>query len=186
MPKADAGGIIIIGAGPAGLTAAYELARHGVASRVLEAEGQVGGIARTVEHRGYLFDLGGHRFFTKVSLVEKMWREVLGEDLLTRSRLSRIYYRSKFFSYPLEPLNALRGLGLIEAARCGISYLAARVRPRHPETDFETWVRNRFGQRLFETFFKTYTEKVWGIPCHQIRADWAAQRIKDRLLEIRA
>lgn len=145
---------------------------------MLEQDAQVGGIARTVEHKGYLFDLGGHRFFTKVSLVEKMWQEVLGDDFLTRSRLSRIYYRSKFFSYPLEPMNALRGLGLIESARCGWSYLAARVFPRRPEQDFETWVRNRFGRRLFETFFKSYTEKVWGLPCHQIRAEWAAQRIR--------
>jgi len=169
---------VIIGAGPAGLTAAYELSKHGVASTVLEQDAAVGGIARTVDYKGYLFDLGGHRFFTKVSLVDKMWHEVLAGDFLTRSRLSRIYYRSKFFSYPLEPLNALMGLGVWESFRCGCSYLAARLFPRHPENDFETWVSNRFGRRLFDTFFKAYTEKVWGLPCKEIQAEWAAQRIR--------
>jgi len=169
---------VIIGAGPAGLTAAYELSKQGVPSTVVEKDSLVGGIARTVEYKGYLFDMGGHRFFTKVSLVEKMWHEVLEQDFLTRSRLSRIYYRSKFFSYPLEPMNALLGLGMWESLRCGFSYLAARLHPRRPEDDFETWVSNRFGRRLFETFFQTYTEKVWGIPCREIRAEWAAQRIR--------
>ena len=178
MPGAALPSIVIIGAGPAGLTAAYELSKHGVASIVLEKDSLVGGIARTVDYKGYLFDMGGHRFFTKVSLVEQMWQEVLGGDFLTRSRLSRIYYNSKFFSYPLEPMNALLGLGVIESARCGFSYLATRLFPRKPETDFETWVSNRFGRRVFQTFFKTYTEKVWGIPCREIQAEWAAQRIR--------
>jgi len=178
LPGLSPSSIVIIGAGPAGLTAAYELSKQGTQSTVLERDAQVGGIARTASYKGYLFDLGGHRFFTKVTLVEKMWQEVLGGDFLTRSRLSRIYYRSKFFSYPLEPMNALRGLGLLESLRCGFSYLAARLFPHRPEPDFETWVQNRFGRRLFETFFKTYTEKVWGIPCKEIRAEWAAQRIR--------
>lgn len=170
--------VVILGAGPAGLTAAYELARRGVRPLVLEKDAVAGGLARTVEYKGYLFDIGGHRFFTKVSLVERMWREVLAGDFLTRSRLSRIYYRGKFFHYPLEPWNALRGLGLPESLRCGLSYLKARLAPERPEDDLEAWVSNRFGRRLFEIFFKTYTEKVWGIPCRQLRAEWAAQRIR--------
>ena len=121
---------------------------------------------------------GGHRFFTKVSAVEALWREILGNDLLTRPRLSRIYYNGAFFSYPLKPFNALAGLGLLETVRCVASYGWARVSPTKPEEDFATWVSNRFGKRLFEIFFKTYTEKVWGIPCMQIDAEWAAQRIK--------
>ncbi len=160
------------------MTAAYELLKSGVASTILEADTVVGGIARTGEYKGYCFDVGGHRFFTKVSLVEQMWCEVLGEDLITRPRLSRIYYRSKFFRYPIEPMNALMGLGIWESARCAVSYLWAQLFPRRPEDNFEAWVSNRFGRRLFEIFFKSYTEKVWGIPCREIGSDWAAQRIR--------
>jgi len=170
--------VVIIGAGPAGLTAAYELSKHNVGSVVVEKSRTVGGIAQTAEYKGYLFDLGGHRFFTKVTMVERMWQEVLGDDLLTRQRLSRIYYNSKFFLYPLDPWNALAGLGLWESIRCGLSYLKAQLLPEKPETTFETWVSNRFGRRLYSIFFKTYTEKVWGIPCNEISAEWAAQRIK--------
>ena len=170
--------VVILGAGPAGLTAAYELCRLGAPSIVLEQDSVVGGLARTVEHNGYLFDIGGHRFFTKVPLIENIWKEVLGADLLVRPRLSRIYYRGKFFKYPLEPLNALAGLGLVETSRCLASFVRAHLSPRAPEDDFETWVSNRFGQRLFDIFFKSYTEKVWGIPCRQIRSEWAAQRIR--------
>jgi len=170
--------VVVIGAGPAGLTAAYELSKQNVRSVILEKDSVVGGLARTAEYKGYLFDIGGHRFFTKVALVDKMWREVLGADFITRPRLSRIYYNSKFFQYPLEPKNALTGLGLVESALCGFSYLAAKLRPEKPEDNFEAWVSNRFGKRLFRTFFKTYTEKVWGIPCREIQAEWAAQRIR--------
>jgi len=170
--------VIIIGAGPAGLTAAYELSKYDVCSCVLEADTTVGGLARTAEYKGYLFDIGGHRFFTKVSLVEQIWREVLGQDFITRPRLSRIYYKSKFFHYPLEPMNALLGLGLWETFRCMSSYAYAKLFPQKPEDNIETWVTNRFGRRLFEIFFKSYTEKVWGMPCREIKAEWAAQRIK--------
>ena len=170
--------IVIIGAGPAGLTAAYELSKAGVPATILEQDNVVGGLARTVNYKGYRFDIGGHRFFTKVSLVEQMWREVLGDDLIRRSRLSRIYYRGKFFYYPLRAFNALFNLGIWETLRCMGSYGRARLFPRRPEDDFATWVTNRFGRRLFEIFFKTYTEKVWGIPCTEIQAEWAAQRIK--------
>jgi len=170
--------VLIIGAGPAGLTAAYELSKAGVSAVVLEMSGTTGGLARTVEYKGYLFDIGGHRFFTKVSMIDELWREVMGDDFLLRQRLSRIYYNSKFFLYPLEPWNALHGMGLLEAVRCGFSYLKARLFPVRPEDNFEAWIINRFGARLYEMFFRTYTEKVWGIPCHEIEAEWAAQRIK--------
>ncbi|HJT88018.1 MAG TPA: FAD-dependent oxidoreductase, partial [Bryobacteraceae bacterium] len=141
--------VVIMGAGPAGLTAAYELSRRGTRSTVLEADDIVGGIARTANYKGYLFDMGGHRFFTKVTLVEQIWKEVLGGDFITRPRASRIYYRRKFFHYPLEPMNALFGLGILEAVRCGLSYTRAQLFKDLPEDDFETWVSNRFGKRLF-------------------------------------
>jgi protoporphyrinogen oxidase len=171
--------VVILGAGPAGLTAAYELSAHDVPCVVLEQDNVVGGLARTVEHKGYRFDIGGHRFYTKVALVEKIWREILGDDLLTRHRLSRIYYNSRFFHYPLEPFDALQGLGLIESVRCALSFVHACLFPDLPEDNFATWVSNRFGRRLFEIFFKSYTEKVWGMDCREIGAEWAAQRIQE-------
>ena len=170
--------VVILGAGPAGLTAAYELSSMGIPCVVLEREAVVGGLSRTVEYKGFRFDIGGHRFYTKVSLVQQIWREILGGDLLTCTRLSRIYYKDKFFRYPLEPIDALRRLGLLETVQCGLSFVKSRVFPRMPEDDFETWVSNRFGRRLFTTFFKSYTEKVWGMPCSEIGAEWAAQRIQ--------
>ncbi len=170
--------VVIIGGGPAGLTAAYQLCKAGVESVVLEKDRVVGGLARTVNHRGYHFDIGGHRFFTKVKAVDDMWREVLGDGFLRRQRLSRIYYRKKFFYYPLRPANALINLGVLNAVWILLSYLKAQVFPAKREDTFDRWVSNRFGRRLYEIFFKTYTEKVWGIPCHEITAEWAAQRIK--------
>jgi protoporphyrinogen oxidase len=175
MPSPE---VVIIGAGPAGLTAAYELSKAGVPSTVLEKDTVVGGIARTVNYKGYRFDIGGHRFFTKVTLVNQLWKEVLGNDLIRRSRLSRIYYHGKFFYYPLRAFNALFNLGIWETCRCVASYGWAKLFPKKPEDDVATWITNRFGKRLFEIFFKTYTEKVWGIPCTEIQAEWAAQRIK--------
>jgi protoporphyrinogen oxidase len=171
--------VVIIGAGPAGLTAAYELCKEGVESVVLEKDSVVGGISRTVNYKGYLFDIGGHRFFTKVKAVDDMWREVMGEKkFLRRSRLSRIYYNKKFFYYPLKATNALLGLGIFNSFMMLGSYAKAQIFPIKNEVSFEDWISNRFGKRLFNTFFKTYTEKVWGIPCNEISADWAAQRIK--------
>lgn len=171
--------VVIIGAGPAGLTAAYQLCKEKIKSVILEKDDVVGGISRTVNYKGYLFDIGGHRFFTKVKVVDEMWREVLGEEkFLRRSRLSRIYYNKKFFNYPLKATNALLGLGIINSFLMLGSYAKAQVFPIKQEKSFEDWICNRFGRRLFNIFFKTYTEKVWGIPCNEISADWAAQRIK--------
>ncbi|MFP8879708.1 MAG: NAD(P)/FAD-dependent oxidoreductase, partial [Myxococcota bacterium] len=170
---------LIIGAGPAGLTAAYEFSKLGVAATVFEKDDIVGGIARTSSYRGNRFDIGGHRFFTKVDAVQEVWEEILESDLLVRRRISRIYYRDRFFDYPLVIGNALFGLGLIEAIRIALSFARAQVAPTRPERTFEEWVTNRFGRRLFQIFFETYTEKVWGVPCSEIGADWAAQRIKN-------
>jgi protoporphyrinogen oxidase len=170
---------LVVGAGPAGLTAGYELARRGQRVLVVERDPiYVGGIARTVAHHGLLFDIGGHRFFSKSERVEAFWTEILGDDLIVRRRASRIYYRHRFFSYPLRPLEALGRLGPFEALRCVLSFLRARLFPIREPRSFEDWVVNQFGRRLFTIFFKTYTEKVWGTPCSSISADWAAQRIR--------
>ncbi|MDB9529338.1 NAD(P)/FAD-dependent oxidoreductase [Oscillatoria sp. CS-180] len=169
---------VVIGAGPAGLTAAYELAKKNVQSITFEQSDKVGGIARTETYKGYRFDIGGHRFFTKVTEVEQLWYEVLGDEFIKVPRLSRIYFDGKFFSYPLEPLNTLGNLGIFNSVFILLSYLKAKLKPSTEEDNLEQWVINRFGERLYRTFFKTYTEKVWGIPCTQIQAEWAAQRIK--------
>jgi protoporphyrinogen oxidase len=171
--------VVVMGAGPAGLTAAYELGKHGIPVTVLEKDEQfVGGLARTVEYRGYRFDIGGHRFFSKNREIDDLWTEILGDEMRECARLSRIYYRGRYFDYPLKVGNALRNLGPIETGRCIASYAWARLRPVRTPRTFEEWVSNQFGRRLFEIFFKTYTEKVWGIPTRELSADWAAQRIK--------
>jgi protoporphyrinogen oxidase len=175
--------VVIIGGGPAGLTAGRELTKFGRRPTILEKTGRVGGLACTVNYKGFHFDMGGHRFFTKVDEVKKIWLEVLGGELLRRPRLSRIFYNNRFFSYPLKPLNALLGLGLWQSILVVLSYLRWQIRPYRREDTFEQWVTNRFGKRLFSIFFKTYTEKVWGIPCSELRAEWAAQRIKDLSLK---
>lgn len=180
------GSVHVVGGGPAGLTAAYALTRRGVEATVLEADPVVGGIARTVQHHGFRFDIGGHRFFTKVDAVRDIWHDLLGPELLTRPRLSRIYFNGRYFDYPLKPGNALRQVGPLKAARIAASYARAQVLPIRPEVSFEDWVVNRFGRELFETFFKAYTEKVWGLPCSTISAQWAAQRIKGLSLWVAA
>lgn len=170
---------VIIGAGPAGLTAAYELVRNGMRPLVLEQGRQVGGIARTEVYKGYRFDIGGHRFYTKVKEVEDLWREMMGDDFIKVPRLSRIYYKGRFYQYPLSFLNTLTNLGLTESFLVLMSYCKARITPHRDEQTFEEWVTNRFGSRLYRTFFQAYTEKVWGIPCNKIQAEWAAQRIQN-------
>jgi protoporphyrinogen oxidase len=170
--------VLIIGGGPAGLTASYQLSKAGVKSIVLEKDRVLGGLSRTVNHKNYYFDIGGHRFFTKIKEVEDMWKEVLADDFLRRKRLSRIYYNKKFFYYPLRAFNALFGLGLWNSFLIIASYLGAKLTPSHNEENFEQWVSKRFGKRLYKIFFKIYTEKVWGIPCTEIRAEWASQRIR--------
>jgi protoporphyrinogen oxidase len=174
---------IIVGGGPAGLTAAYALLKAGVPSVVLEKGTQVGGHARTIRHRGFLFDVGGHRFFTKIPEVDRLWREVMeGPGFLRVRRLSRIFYKRRFYHYPLRPFEALRQMGLAESAWVVASYLRKKLFPLPEEKTLEQWMINRFGPRLFLMFFKSYTEKVWGLPCSEIGAEWAAQRIKSLTL----
>jgi protoporphyrinogen oxidase len=172
--------ILVIGAGPAGLTAAFQFHKDGIPSTILEGTDQVGGISRTVERDGWRFDIGGHRFFTKVKEVDDLWHEILpDEDFLLRPRMSRIFYQGKYYDYPLKAMNALKNLGPIEAVRCVASYVMAQIRPPKNQNKFEGWVSARFGKRLYTHFFKSYTEKVWGIPAAELEADFAAQRIKN-------
>jgi len=168
-----------MGAGPAGLTAAWQLVRAGREVVVWEADPlYVGGISRTVQAEGFRFDIGGHRFFSKSEEVNKIWRQIMPDDFIECSRLSRIYYKGKYFDYPVEAMNAFFNLGPVETVHILLSYFYARLKPIKPELSFTDWVTNRFGKRLFEIFFKSYTEKVWGTPCDEISADWASQRIK--------
>ena len=170
---------VIVGAGPAGLTTAYELSKQGAPVVVLESDPEyVGGISRTVNYKGFHFDIGGHRFFSKSREVEDLWTEIAGTDMLDRPRSSRIYYRGQFYNYPLKPFEAFSKLGPFESIRCMMSFAQARLFPTANPKSFEDWVVNQFGRRLFRIFFKTYTEKVWGMSCQEISADWAAQRIK--------
>jgi len=170
--------IVIIGAGPAGLTAAYELIKQGIKPVVVDKDNKVGGLARTEEYKGFRFDIGGHRFYTKVGEVENLWNEVLGKDFRKVPRLSRIYYKGRFYNYPLNIFNTLLNLGIIESSLILLSYIKWKIFPYQDEKNLEQWVTDRFGRRLYRIFFKSYTEKVWGTPCTEIRADWAAQRIK--------
>jgi protoporphyrinogen oxidase len=178
-----AGNVVVIGAGPAGLTAAYELSRAGVSSTVLEADDVVGGISRTVQRDGWRFDIGGHRFFTKVKRVDDFWHEVLEDDeFLQRPRKSRIYYQGKFIDYPIRLGNALRSLGALEAMRCGLSFLWVHLRPPKDTSTLEGYIVSHYGWRLYGHFFKAYSTKVWGVPPSEIGADWGAQRIKGMTL----
>jgi len=171
--------VAIIGAGPAGLTAAYQLTKLGYSVTVIEKDPvYVGGISRTVEHDGFRFDIGGHRFFSKSKEVVDLWNEILPDDFIERPRMSRIYYEGKFYSYPLRGFEALMNLGIWRSAMCMLSYAKAKALPTKNPRSFEQWVVNQFGHKLYSIFFKTYTEKVWGMPCDEMSADWAAQRIK--------
>ena len=170
---------VVLGGGPAGLTAGYLLAKAGRPVIVLEADDQVGGIAKTVvDPDGYRFDLGGHRFFTKNQEVNDLWLEIMGDEFLLRPRMSRIFWRGRYLDYPLKGTDVIRKLGPVELVRCTLSYAWAAIKPKGREDDLETWVSNRFGKRLYRHFFKSYTEKVWGVPATEIRSEWAAQRIK--------
>jgi protoporphyrinogen oxidase len=177
-PESANNTVIVVGAGPAGLTAALELHKAGLRPVVLEKDRVVGGLARTVCYKGYRFDIGGHRFFTKVEAVNRFWHEVLAGDFLEKRRLSRIYFNGRYFDYPLRPVNAFRNLGVAVSFHAALSYFKARARPRTPEASLEDWLINRFGQVLYRIFFKVYTEKVWGMPCSKIAAEWAEQRIR--------
>ncbi len=170
--------VVVLGGGPAGLTAAYQLVKAGKPVIVLESTDQLGGIARTTVKNGFRFDLGGHRFFTKVEEVDALWHEIVGAEFLKRPRQSRIYWNDKFLEYPLQGVDVIRKLGPVELTRCMVSYMWAAVKPKGTEDTFEEWVSNRFGKRLYNHFFKTYTEKLWGVKATEIRAEWAAQRIK--------
>ena len=174
--------VAVLGGGPAGLTAGYRLAQQGRPVVVFEAEDQVGGIAKTEVRDGpggkYRFDLGGHRFFTKVKEVDDLWHEIMREEFLLRPRMSRIYWNKKFLDYPLRGPDVMKKLGPVELTRATLSYFWAQLKPKGREDTFEQWVSNRFGKRLFDLFFRSYTEKVWGVPTSEIRAEWAAQRIK--------
>jgi protoporphyrinogen oxidase len=171
--------VMILGAGPAGLTTAWELSKKDYPIVIWEADPRyVGGIARTVEEKGFRFDIGGHRFFSKSEEVNRVWMEIMPDDFIECPRLSRIYYNHKFFNYPLEAVDAFMKLGPFETAHVLLSYLSSKLFPSPVEKSFTQWVSNRFGKRLFQIFFKSYTEKVWGMSCDEISADWAAQRIK--------
>jgi protoporphyrinogen oxidase len=173
--------VAVIGAGPAGMTAAMELARRGAQVAVYEASDRVGGLARSLDLWDQRVDLGPHRFFSTDARVNRLWLDVVGRDYQMVDRLTRIYYRRRFFHYPLKPLDALLKMGPANAAACLASYLKQRLSPSiapQEHDSFEAWVVNRFGRRLFEMFFKSYSEKLWGISCHELSADFAAQRIK--------
>lgn len=176
---ADNKNVLIIGAGPAGITCAYELAGTGISCLIVEKEAVAGGLCKTIEHKGFRFDIGPHRFFTKSKQIEEIWKSSLGEDFILRRRLTRIYFNNKFFLYPIKILDVLIKLGVLESLFVVIDYLKARLfYKRRPDITFQDWVVNRFGRKLFEMFFKSYTEKIWGIPCEEISSQWAAQRIK--------
>src|SRR4051812_13415850 len=171
--------VAIIGAGPAGLTAGYLLCKADVPVTIFEADPEyVGGISRTARYKDYHFDIGGHRFFSKSKEVEDLWTELLPNDMLERPRKSRILYQGKFYSYPLKAVEALLNLGIFQSTAAVLSYMKARLFPVKKPRSVEEWVSNQFGKRPFSIFFKTYTEKVWGMDCKDISADWAAQRIK--------
>lgn len=171
--------VFVIGAGPAGLTASYLLTKQGVSTTVIEADPKyVGGISRTANYKNFLFDIGGHRFFSKSKEVVDLWKEILPQDFISRPRMSRIYYDGKYYSYPLKAFEALGNLGVVESSLCVLSFMYKQAFPNERPETFHDWVANQFGERLFSIFFKTYTEKVWGMSCDEISADWAAQRIK--------
>jgi len=170
---------IIVGSGPAGLAAAYELCNHNFPSITFDKDSQVGGLCKTTENKGFRYDIGPHRFFTKNKEIQNLWNDMLPDDFINRPRLTRIYYKNKFFYYPLRVMNVLKNLGVYDSMGIILSYLKKQLFPLKPESTFEDWVSNRFGSLLYSIFFKTYTEKIWGIPCNTLSSDWASQRIRN-------
>ena len=171
--------ILIIGAGPAGLTAGYVLSENGYQVDILEKNQKyVGGISRTEEYKGFRFDIGGHRFFSKSSEINILWNKILPKDFIIRKRKSRIFIKKKFFNYPLDIIEVVFKLGIYESLVCFFSFIKAKIFPVKNPKSYHQWIYNNFGERLYLNFFKSYTEKVWGMNCDEISADWAAQRIK--------
>src|SRR3989338_3883216 len=170
--------VIIIGAGPSGLAAGYCLAGKDIKPLIIEKDSQVGGLSKTIKYKGYRFDIGGHRFFTDLEEVGAFWGEILEDKLIKKTRSSRIYYKNRFFNYPLSPANTIRNVGILNALAIAASYLKSQYSRNKEIVTFEDYIIKHFGKRLFEIFFKTYTEKVWGMPCTQISCDWAQQRIQ--------
>lgn len=170
--------VVIIGAGPAGLAAGHKLCGLGVETIILEKDAQVGGLSRTIRYKRHYFDIGGHRFYTNNKEVFSWWQNILKEDFRKIARKSRIYYQKTFFDYPLSIFNVLFNIGLLNALAIVASYLKSRFLPRARENNLEKWMTNHFGKRLYEIFFKEYTQKVWGMPCVKLSADWAGKRIK--------
>ena len=183
-PGKSASGIVIAGAGPAGMACALGLARRGRAATVVEKDSRCGGLCQTIDFDGSLFDIGGHRFLTRLGEVGALWQEIMGDDLLRVKRLSRIFYRGRFFKYPLSFLDTFLNLGPIESALCVGSYFRDRIGRPADDGTFEGWIINRFGRRLYRIFFDVYTRKVWAIPCKDLSADWARQRIQGLSLKV--
>lgn len=183
MTKITKKKVAIIGAGPAGLAVAYEFITKNKLKEyeieIYESDSQVGGISKTLKFKGYRFDLGGHRFYTKYKEIDKFYKNILGSEMLIRERLSRIFFEKKFYNYPLSASNVLNNLGLLRSIKLGLSWLFRSLNKYKDEKTFDKWVSNRFGDKLFNTFFKSYTEKLWGIPTNKLSADWAAQRIQN-------
>lgn len=175
---------VILGAGPAGMACAHTIAQNGKASLLIERDRVPGGLCQTLNFKNYLFDIGGHRFLSKSKEVNSLWHGVMGRDLLRVKRLSRIHYRGKYFNYPLSLFNTVRNMGILESLRCFFSYLRHKYFARRNDSTVEGWITNRFGSRLYEIFFKTYTEKVWGVDCSALSSKWTAQRIKGMSLRV--
>lgn len=171
--------VLIIGAGPAGISCAYELAKENISSLLIEKESFAGGICRTIDYQGFKFDIGGHRFFSRSKAINNLWHYVLGEEFLSRRRKSRIFFNDNFFTYPLKLPEAALKIGLPRSLFIFADYLKAQFSfPKNNDDNFQDWIIKRFGRRLFELFFKSYTEKVWGISCKEISSEWAEQRIE--------
>ena len=172
--------ILIIGAGPAGLTCGYQISKSKKYNcKIVEITNEVGGMARSINIFDRIVDIGPHRFFSNDTRINKLWLEVIGDEYKMVNRLTRIYYKKKFFNYPLKPFNALFNLGVITSVLCFFSYLKYLIFPKKDTSYFSNWITNRFGFRLYSIFFKSYTHKLWGISPDKLSSEFAKQRIKD-------